>query len=684
MPRTVCCFRFSVLSVGLTIILATPPVRAQYIVLDVTSIAAQAGFERATFTDLNNRGAVAGFSASLDMSQGIYYSAPGFFVLKNGSLSTYRLHSEWSFPDGAYDINDGGTVVGSANFPGPTMFSTVGRSYTWQAGNVALIPDLDPASTTQPGPKAINNAGQFIVQDRSRSLLGQADGSWIQLAVPPGAVNTLIAPGFNGNGINDAGAVVGVTAFSFLSSKATVWVAGQPSVLPTSNPDYQSVAYSINNRGQVVGREGNFTGRAVLWQGGKVIPLTARQSEAYDINELGHVVGSTFDGQFGNEGARAFVWRNGDLSDLNDLVQAELDGWTLTRGISVNNLGQILAEGVKGDQTHTFLLNAIDGSRKALALSNGGTAAFSKSLAMVPSGKAVGYVSDAAGDFSITRANGSIEIYGTGDRPQLFLNDVLETSQGGSANLTLDDGSTFSVPADAKVSMDEFAVGATATRSTPPAEQRGSILRQLFVYTSEFVGNPGERRLILNPPYAGIRGDAAEFMNPETLDVSVKMNVGSPVRLSTVVDVPDVAFDLSFEAAFLSSTGLLQVFLDENMLGSFSASAERVGRMQDFSLSIDDPDLLILGKSRLAFVFDGPTGSQLIIDDVSMPGVVNGRFSAGDAGWFKDGPGTLELVATIGEERLAQITAVPEPATYLMMLGGLTLMGVCARRGRAA
>ncbi|MFX4324688.1 hypothetical protein ABTA53_18925, partial [Acinetobacter baumannii] len=75
-----------------------------------------------------------------------------------------------------------------------------------------------------------------------------------------------------------------------------------------------------------------------------------------------------------------------------------------------------------------------------------------------------------------------------------------------------------------------------------PAEGRTSLLREVFTFFSERLPTGDDRNVVIegkNLGVLGFRGDAADYIDPDLLDVSVKMNVGSPVSLSTFVKMPD-------------------------------------------------------------------------------------------------------------------------------------------------
>lgn len=77
-------------------------------------------------------------------------------------------------------------------------------------------------------------------------------------------------------------------------------------------------------------------------------------SEAYAINNAGHVVGTSGDS---SGRPRAFLY-DGTIKDLNDLIDNAL-GWTLTHASDINNSGQITGYGTIGGEEHAFLLTPI-------------------------------------------------------------------------------------------------------------------------------------------------------------------------------------------------------------------------------------------------------------------------------------------------------------------------------------
>jgi len=189
--------------------------------------------------------------------------------------------------------------------------------------------------------------------------------------------------------LNDAGVIVGPSGLldSFIWS-ATSGV----SILPKTVGVSLQLAYGINNRGDVVG-----------WlfdrQPGKVGFLRSATGEltylgrssgrfisaAKGVNDRRQVVGSCSTGGIVWEVRyrfvrlarsitigkswfsprerwyRAFLWEDGVMEDLNDLISSD-SGWELNDARDINNRGEIVGWGMYKDNEHAFLLTPINES----------------------------------------------------------------------------------------------------------------------------------------------------------------------------------------------------------------------------------------------------------------------------------------------------------------------------------
>ena len=245
----------------------------------------------------------------------------------------------------AYDINDLGQVVGmSAVTPGD--YNTR-HPFLWDSANG--MQDLGAfMGSTWSGAAAINDAGQIVGNfswpDRTRTFLWD-DGVYRDLF--------LGSPG----DINEAGVVAGAWESTRRYPAAALW---DPQIgvreLPVFFGSVFSGAYALNDVGQVVGYAdyGDEMARPVLWDEGQIIDLgrqpNVSHSYAYDINNAGQVVG---------EAGGPFLWEDGVMQNLNDLVP-QGSGLTLAYPNAINDAGQIVATAYDAQGVpHAVLLNPL-------------------------------------------------------------------------------------------------------------------------------------------------------------------------------------------------------------------------------------------------------------------------------------------------------------------------------------
>jgi probable HAF family extracellular repeat protein len=308
----------------------------------------------------------------------------------------YYVTDVGQLPGGKYGssaaaVNDAGQVVGTSD-------SAVGggRAFLYGSGTMIDIGTLPGGTGARP--YAISSNGSVTGYSESaggeRAFLWQ-NGTMINLGVLPGDFLT------TGYGVNDSGQVVGYSDGqrfrAFLYSNGTM-------IDLSVGLDTYSVAYAINNAGQVVGAgyqnhgflysNGTMTQLGVLpgftasaanaiSADGKIAGLCAVGSGSsyvqhaflyvngamtdlgtfgsYDgksfgvsgVNDRGQVVGNS---DIDSRNQHGFLYSGGTTFDINSLI-APNSGWTIEYASGINNFGWIAAGGYNGDgRTHALLL----------------------------------------------------------------------------------------------------------------------------------------------------------------------------------------------------------------------------------------------------------------------------------------------------------------------------------------
>jgi probable HAF family extracellular repeat protein len=135
------------------------------------------------------------------------------------------------------------------------------------------------------------------------------------------------------------------------ASRTCVYSGGTCADLPQFGGSY-AVATAISDPGWVTGYGTITDGRphAWLYDGNTMADLTpsAANAAAYDINDLGHVVGAMDN--------RAFLYADGKVIDLNTLLDPGAD-LLLTSAFAINDREQILATGC--DRTGVFCYTTV-------------------------------------------------------------------------------------------------------------------------------------------------------------------------------------------------------------------------------------------------------------------------------------------------------------------------------------
>jgi probable HAF family extracellular repeat protein len=306
------------------------------------------GFVGSVGLGLNNAGQIVGRLETAApkpraIPHGVQFSEP----MWRGFLSAGKKKTALPLPPGcaessANGINDSGQIVGIANHAN----SVYGQSFLYSKGRLTDLGNLGkygghaPIGSTAAG---INRSGQIV-------------------------------------GTSFASGGFDMISHAYFYAQGRMHLIGEP-------PDFEySIGTAINNQGQVTGfaaKEGpsyDYGGlrRAFLWQNGVIKNLGTlpgfRDSIGTALNSRGDVVGSAeslplLDEWFHshlpfnstsplNPPSHAFLSRDGQMYDLNDLVPAG-SGWVLEIADGINDKGQIVGTGKHNGKTRAFVLTPL-------------------------------------------------------------------------------------------------------------------------------------------------------------------------------------------------------------------------------------------------------------------------------------------------------------------------------------
>jgi len=221
---------------------------------------------------LNRKGEAAGYANEGYEYGHWYWSATGLPVRLPG------LPVDGIDRGAAYDINDRGTIVGYSVDNALRRHAVV-----WQRTRFAADLSSEVGGTHSVA-RGINNLGDIVGDVDGQVFLRTAGGiQWLGTGTA--------------EGVNDAGLVIGY-APGFIP---VLWRDGVREYLPAlygGGIAYGHDVTGLNNLGDIVGyttQEGSLDNTAVLWRNGKAIDLGrypgGTKSMAYDVNDKGQIVG---------------------------------------------------------------------------------------------------------------------------------------------------------------------------------------------------------------------------------------------------------------------------------------------------------------------------------------------------------------------------------------------------------
>ena len=263
----------------------------------------------------------------------------------DGSITELPPSADGGIPDSPFDINSAGEVAGRMHVPGQP--SPLNQAFVYSNG-VTL--DL--------GLLAGQNTAQAIAINSNSAVVGYSNntgfGPLTAFVWQNGKMSALpLTYGTKSEAydISDTGFVCGwmgshaqkdTHAFIYDLSTGTITDVGV--VLKGA---IASRAKGVNNAGTICGTspvpcgKSCFTTNGFIWRNGEaqdlgVLPGKTR-TLPQAINDSNVIVG------FCDPGTVAFVWRNGTMTALNDLIPSELN-LNISLAWDINNAGQIVGE----------------------------------------------------------------------------------------------------------------------------------------------------------------------------------------------------------------------------------------------------------------------------------------------------------------------------------------------------
>ena len=233
----------------------------------------------------------------------------------------------------AQSINDSGKVVGYCDLDDGYM-----HSFIYDSPDGIKILEGRMA-------RDINNHGQVIINSTNGTFIWK-DSS--MFSIPIGGI-----------AINDYGQVAGT-----FDDYAVIYdtISGI-NVLGALEGDIQSVAYDINNLGEVVGLSEDNKGihHAFLYdRNGDLLNLINDPDRYFSfakaVNDNGYIVGASYTPEDQND--NGFLWINDMTYYLEDIISYDSD-WTSLVPIDINNSDQIVGGGYINGEQHAFLMTYI-------------------------------------------------------------------------------------------------------------------------------------------------------------------------------------------------------------------------------------------------------------------------------------------------------------------------------------
>jgi probable HAF family extracellular repeat protein len=259
----------------------------------------------------------------------------------------------------AYSVNDRGNAVGWSNTTANPVdsASVVHATYFGRRGAI----DLGTLGGRRSRAYAINDrdvvVGVSELSDGTQRAF-RYSGRMEPLATLMGGTYSIAFD------INHAGLIVGASGVPSSANRprahAVLWIKGVPRDLGALEEDGNSIAYAVNDHGDVTGVSDLDGEETVFLYRQAMMRDLHIDGHAFAINNARDIVGTLTPPERGRP--RGFLWRDGVLRDLNTLLVT--DTYRIEVAYRINDRGQILCSGVGQPgmgqgSLHALLLNPL-------------------------------------------------------------------------------------------------------------------------------------------------------------------------------------------------------------------------------------------------------------------------------------------------------------------------------------
>jgi probable HAF family extracellular repeat protein len=339
--------KLAMLGFALALVLSTVVSHAQQYTL--INLCANSPYSQVIASGINNLGHITGYGVVAQTGE------QHAFIYINGVYKDLGLLG-YTSTDG-YQINDSDQVAVDA-FGGSQGGADV---LLYANGTARPIGSLDGGFNYALG---MNNLGDIVGEGRN------GEGGLIGFAFVGGRFNDLTSLGIlRAYAINDSEAFVGVTSYYYgyhnyyQSLHGCLYAGGVLTDLGslTGDPTTNTAAFGINNAGDIVGCSTGADGllHAILYTNGAMQDLgtfNGANTTAVAINSSGQIIGEQIDSYGILPYGPSFLYQNGTMTDLSNLIASGGAGWSGLTAAGINAKGAIVGNGTYNGNTQGFLL----------------------------------------------------------------------------------------------------------------------------------------------------------------------------------------------------------------------------------------------------------------------------------------------------------------------------------------